>query len=260
MAASCTSMALRPASFRPSLPFAKFGLIPILFHRSSIRWALEEFKSLRNPVGEPGTARSPKTTTAPSSTAVIHFLLHAETFSPIKSMATRAAGSARRCPLLINADFRDIANSSVIAAQIIGPPTFTPQSYNALFPLPQYRLNVGPRLDWQVSKNNTLTVRYQYERNSVTNSGVGKLRFVPVQASNQLQSEDQLQVTDTQYIGKRVIYETHFQYLHQPTSNVAANLIPSINVPGDFTGGGSGNSFDACKIVHELQSFALRSP
>ena len=163
-------------------------------------------------------------------------------------------GLGKHASLFFNADYRNIANSSVINAQILGPaPTFTPEAYQALFPLPQYRLNIGPRLDWQVSTNNTLTVRYQYERNSVTNSGVGNLTL-PVQASNALQTEDQLQITDTQYLGKRVIYETRFQFLHQPTSNLAANLIPSISVPGAFTGGGSGNVRDV-QNRYELQSY-----
>lgn len=167
-------------------------------------------------------------------------------------------GLGKNASLFLNADFRDINNSSVIDAQIIAPEpnspsTFTQQSYQALYPLPQYRLNVGPRFDWQVSKNNTLTVRYQYERNSVTNSGVGNLTL-PVQASNQLQTEHQIQITDTQYLGKQIIYETHFQFLHEPTTNISSNLIPSISVPGAFTGGGAGDVGDL-QNHYEVQSF-----
>jgi hypothetical protein len=163
-------------------------------------------------------------------------------------------GLGKHASLFFNADYRNIENESVIDAQILGPaPTFTPQTYQALNPLPQSRLNVGPRLDWQVSTNNTLTVRFQHERNSVTNSGVGNFTL-PVQASNQLQTEDQLQITDTQYLGKRVVYETHFQFLHQPNSNIAANPIPSVTVPQTFTGGGSGSVFDT-QNRYELQSY-----
>ncbi len=163
-------------------------------------------------------------------------------------------GLGKNMSLFFNADYRKIENEAVIDAQIVGPgPNFTIGPYQALNPLPQYRLNIGPRFDWQVSKNNTMTVRYQYERNSVTNSGVGNF-ILPVQASNQLQTEHQLQITDTQYLGKRVVYETHFQYLHEPTSNIAANLIPSISVPGEFTGGGSGNVLDSINR-YELQSY-----
>ncbi len=46
-------------------------------------------------------------------------------------------------------------NAQIVAPEPNAPNIFTQQSYQALNPLPQYRLNVGPRLDWQVSKNNT---------------------------------------------------------------------------------------------------------
>jgi hypothetical protein len=161
-------------------------------------------------------------------------------------------GLGKNASLFFNADYRNIQNQSVINATILDS-NFNPETYQALYPLPQSRLNVGPRFDWQVSKNNTLTVRYQYERNSATNGGVGNFNL-PVQASNVLQTENQLQVTDSQYLGKRVVYETHFQYLRQGNSNLAANLIPSVNVIGAFTGGGSGNVTDVVNR-YELQSY-----
>ena len=162
-------------------------------------------------------------------------------------------GLGKKASLFFNADFRDIANEAVINATTFSP-TLGQQTDQSLYPVPQYRLNIGPRLDWQVAKNNTLTVRYQYERNSTTNSGIGNLTL-PVQASNVLQTEDQVQVTDTQYLGKNVVYETHFQFLHAPTNNISVNLIPSIGVPNNFTGGGGGNSVDV-QNHYELQSFA----
>ena len=161
-------------------------------------------------------------------------------------------GLGKNMSLFFNADYRKIENESVINATILDS-SFNPETYQALNPLPQYRLNVGPRFDWQVSKNNTLTVRYQYERNSVTNSGVGNFTL-PVQGSNQLQTENQFQITDSQYFGKRVVYETHFQYLRQTNSNLAANLIPSVSVPAAFTGGGSGDVRDSLNR-YELQSY-----
>jgi hypothetical protein len=168
-------------------------------------------------------------------------------------------GLGKHASLFFNADYRNISNSSVINAQIIAPSatdpsTFVQQPYQALYPFPQYRLNIGSRLDWQLATNNTLTVRFQYERNSETNSGVGNFTL-PVQASNVMQTEDQVQITDTQYLGKRVVYETRFQYLHEPTNNFAANAIPSVSIPGAFTGGGSGSVLDL-QNRYELQSYA----
>ena len=96
-------------------------------------------------------------------------------------------------------------------------------------------------------------MRYQYERNRQTNSGVGGF-ILPEQGSNVLGTEDQVQITDNQVIGSRIIYETRFQYLHQDNSNIAQNLLPSITVPGAFTGGGSGNNIDS-QNHYELQSY-----
>lgn len=180
------------------------------------------------------------------------FALTRGSFESNQINANAGGGLGKHASLFLNADFRDINNEAVVNATIIDT-DFQQHSYQVLNPLPQTRLNVGPRLDWQVSKNNTITIRYQYERNSVTNSGVGNF-VLPVQASNQLQSEHQIQITHTAYLGKRVVYETHFQYLHQPNSNISANLIPSINVPSEFNGGGGGNVIDNLNR-YELQSY-----
>ncbi len=163
-------------------------------------------------------------------------------------------GLSKTMSLFINVDSRLIDNSSVISAEILNPTTFAIEPYSALYPRPQSRVNAGPRFDWQLKKNNTLTVRYQFVRSEATNSGVGNLSL-PVQASNTLTTEHQVQITDSQYFGNNIVYETRFQYLYEPTSNIAANIIPSISVPGAFSGGGSGNLFDT-QNHYELQSFA----
>jgi len=48
-------------------------------------------------------------------------------------------------------------------------------------PNPRQRTNLSPRLDWALSKNNTLTARYQYYRDTETNNCVG-LFSLPSQA------------------------------------------------------------------------------
>jgi hypothetical protein len=160
---------------------------------------------------------------------------------------------SKKASLFFNADYRNIANESVVSADILGP-TFSPTPFSALVPFPQWRLNIGPRLDYQLTKNNTLTVRYQYLRNNQTNSGVGGF-ILPEQGANVLGTEDQVQITDNQVIGSKVIYETRFQFLHQTNDNIAQNLLPSITVPGAFTGGGSGSAIDL-QNHYELQNYA----
>jgi hypothetical protein len=176
-------------------------------------------------------------------------------FQSLQYNANVGGGLGKKMSLFFNADYRSIANQSVINADIVDivQNNFVQRTYQTLNPLPQSRLNIGPRLDYQITNSNTLSVRYQFERNATTNSGVGNFTL-PVQGSNTLAYEDQLQVTDSQYIGTKIVYETRFQYLRQSNSNLAANLIPSVNVPGAFTGGGSGNNIDL-QNRYELQSY-----
>ena len=161
-------------------------------------------------------------------------------------------GLRKNISLALNADYRKIDNTSVINAVILDS-NFNPISYQALDPLPQSRLNIGPRFDWQVNKNNTFSLRYQYLRNSTTNNGVGNF-FLPAQGSNTLLEEDQVQAADSQYIGTRIVFETRFQYLHEINNDVALNHIPTVTVPGAFTAGGGGNSLDM-QNHYELQSY-----
>jgi hypothetical protein len=45
-------------------------------------------------------------------------------------------------------------------------------SFNGSVPNPRTRTNISPRIDYQLSKNNTLTARYQYFRDTQDNAGV----------------------------------------------------------------------------------------
>ncbi len=62
---------------------------------------------------------------------------------------------------------RNIDEIAVVNAKILG------SDYNASVPNPRTRTNLSPRLDYQVSANNTLTARYQYYHDTQDNAGVG---------------------------------------------------------------------------------------
>ena len=108
---------------------------------------------------------------------------------------------------------RDIDNQSLVGATILGPGGIvTP--YNVAVPSPSKRLNVSPRADFQLSKNNTLTIRYQYSQNSAQNAGIGGFSL-PSFGYNSNSTENTVQITDTQIIKPNIINETRFQFLRQ---------------------------------------------
>ena len=107
------------------------------------------------------------------------------------------------------------------------------------FPTPHQRTNIGPRLDYAITKNNTLTARYQYYRDTETNYGIGQISCLR-RLTIRLTTEHTMQIGDTQVFGSKVVNETRFQYLRDNTSDTSIDTNPAANVFGAFTGGGNG--------------------
>ncbi len=132
---------------------------------------------------------------------------------------------------------RDIDNLSVIVATILDS-NYNPVPYNTTLSNPLRRLNLSPRVDIQLTPTNTLTVRYQYWKNDETNEGVGQFSL-PSQAYNSNETEQTVQISDTQVISANVVNETRFQYIRDSSTNSPFSTDPSLTVLGAFSGGGS---------------------
>ena len=78
------------------------------------------------------------------------------------------------------------------------------------------RTNLSPRVDYQLSANNTLTARYQYVHDTQDNAGVGQLSL-PSYGYNSALTEHTVQISDTQVLGGKAVNETRFEY--QKTNN-----------------------------------------
>ena len=120
---------------------------------------------------------------------------------------------------------------------------------------PRTRLNGGPRLDYQLTKNNTFSARYQYFRNRANDTGIGGFTL-PSEAYNVLTTEQTLQLTDTQVIGSKVINETHFQYRREGGAENPFSTLPELDVIGAFNAGGNslGTNNDR-ENLYELQNY-----
>ncbi len=94
------------------------------------------------------------------------------------------------------------------------------------------------RLDRQLSKNNTLVARYEYDHNSQANSGVGLL-VLPSEGVTNAASTQTLQLSNTQLIGTKIVSETRFQYIRTRTNQTPNSTAPAIVVQGFFNSGGS---------------------
>lgn len=160
----------------------------------------------------------------------------------------------KKASFFFNFERRDINDLSIVSATILDP-NFNVVPFSDAVANPRVRMNLSPRFDYQVSKNNTLNVRYQYEHNRQDDNGIGQFDL-PETGYNSLEIEQTLQVSDTQILSPRTINETRFQFIHESTNQTPNSFIPTINVQQAFMNGGNteGSLNDVLKR-YELQNY-----
>ncbi len=129
-------------------------------------------------------------------------------------------------------------------------------NFNQALPNPSSLLVANPRVDFQLGKNNTLSVRDFYFRSVATANGPGQLNL-PEQAYNVNNQENAVQASDTVVVNPRVINETHFQWRRVRNSQVASYFTPTVTVQGAFTTGGSNSGVAKDhQDIFELQNYS----
>jgi hypothetical protein len=145
----------------------------------------------------------------------------------------------KNASFFFNFERRNISSNNIVDATVLDP-ALNPTSFSQAIANPSTRTNLTPRVDFQLTPNNTLMVRYQFTRNSETNEGVGQFSLYPSQAYNLGDTEQTVQVSDTQIINANIVNETRFQYIRD-SNNQSPLLAPAVtlSVLGAFTNGGN---------------------
>ena len=121
--------------------------------------------------------------------------------------------------------------------------------------VPQLRFDVSPRLDLALGAKNTLTARFQYERNNEKDQNIGGTNLLST-GYNSLATETTLQVSDSQIVSQKVINETRFEYQRETANQTPYETTPSVTVQGAFTGGGSSTGTETDVTNHyEVQNY-----
>jgi hypothetical protein len=162
----------------------------------------------------------------------------------------------KKASFFFNIEQRDIQGLNIVSSTVIcgdtyllipcpsSDPQFSIIRYSAAVANPQTRTNMSPRIDYQLTPNNTLTGRYQYFRNSENGDNVGQFSLAEL-ATTDRSTEHTVQLTDTQVIGAHVINETRFQFVHDHDVTTPVNQLTTLSVGGAFTGYGSGGGPDS---------------
>jgi hypothetical protein len=165
----------------------------------------------------------------------------------------------KKASFFLDVQDRDIDNGNIINGFTVDQTTLLPTPFNNVFSAPQNRLRISPRVDYQLSTNNTLTVRYGYTRNNLLDQGAGNLSLL-TNAYHALDTDHTLQIIETAVLSTKVINETRFQLYHTQDNEFTNNDLPAVTVAGAFNGGGSqvGRTLDT-ENHYELQNYTTVS-
>ena len=129
-------------------------------------------------------------------------------------------------------------NSNIVDA--LNPATLN-SNINTAFPAPSNFFVINPRIDFQLTKNNFMTIRDSFYRSSSQGNGVGTLNL-PAQASSTLSHNNELEIGDTWVVNPHLLLEPHFLWRHLGSDTTPTFPTPTVTVQGAFTNGGASSS------------------
>ena len=161
---------------------------------------------------------------------------------------------SKKASFFVDVERRDQEETAVVNAVTLDPSLdVTRFSESVLAPV--RRTTVSPRVDYQLTPNNTLVGRYTYTLLNQDNQGVGTFSL-PSRGFNVSNTQQTVQVTETSILNAKTINETRFQYNRMRNNQIGDNSTPGIQVLDSFTGGGSivGLAYDN-QDRYELQNY-----
>jgi hypothetical protein len=129
-------------------------------------------------------------------------------------------------------------NGNIINGVTVDPQTLIAAPFTGSLLSTLRRTRVTPRIDYQLSARNTLTVRYAYSRDDVHNAGVGGFNLASEGYRDDARNQT-VQLAETAVLTASTVNETRFQYFRPGTLSQANTLSPAIQVLGAFNGGGN---------------------
>jgi hypothetical protein len=145
---------------------------------------------------------------------------------------------SKKASFFFNVERRNINNLNIINTPFVDPTTFDIERLNESVGNSTTRTNLGPRFDWQLTPSNTLTLRYQFFRDTGNNEGISEFSL-PTVAYNTHSTEHTLQISDTQTLSPKVVNETRFQFIRATSDQVPLSLDTTVSVQGAFSSGGN---------------------
>ncbi len=164
---------------------------------------------------------------------------------------------SKSASFFLTVDRAAIDNGAIINGTTIDPNTLAIiNPYTQVFNIPQRRIRVGPRIDYQLTPNDTLSGRYQFSDGDIEHSGVGGFSLVSTGIHNH-GTDQTVQLANRLVLGTNLLNETRFQFYRAHISSLSEDPSPQLDVLNSFVGGGAqvGNSFNTLN-TYEFQNYA----
>ncbi|HEY3454429.1 MAG TPA: TonB-dependent receptor [Bryobacteraceae bacterium] len=160
----------------------------------------------------------------------------------------------------LTVDRASIDNGAIINGTTLDPNTLSIiNPYTQVFRIPQRRIRISPRVDYQLTPNDTLSVRYAFSDADIEHSGVGAFNLVSTGIHNH-GNDHTAQIANTVVLGATALNETRFQFYRASISSISEDMSPRLDVLSSFIGGGAqvGSSFNTLD-TYELQNYTTVS-
>ena len=149
---------------------------------------------------------------------------------------------------------RQLVDNGYIVNGVTLNSAMLPSAYNAIYKTPQRRINVSPRVDYQLNPANTVIFRYTFANSEVNGAGIGG--FDLASRGYKLNNlSNTAQASDT-YVHGNLVNEIRFQYFRLRRATTPFQTGPEIQVLGAFNDGGAsvGKGRDV-QNSYELQNY-----
>jgi Carboxypeptidase regulatory-like domain len=167
---------------------------------------------------------------------------------------------SKKASFFLVVDRAAIDNGAIINGAIVDSATLSiVNPYTQVFRIPQRRIRVSPRVDYQITPTDTLSVRYAFSTADIQHSGVGGFDLVSTGIHNH-GNDQTVQIANTKVLGASALNETRFQFYRANISSISEDSGPQLNVLNAFTGGGAqvGNSSNTLG-TYEFQNYTTIS-
>ena len=160
-----------------------------------------------------------------------------------------------KASFFLAADAAAINNGAIINGTTLDPNTLAIiDPFTQVFTIPQRRVTVSPRVDYQVTPSDTLSVRYVFQTVDIQHSGVGSFNLVSTGFHNEGQGNT-VQIANTKIAGPNVINQTRLQFDRQSITSISDNSSAQIDVLNAFVGGGA----QLATSANSLNSFEFQN-